>query len=89
MTQSLVPLPELGRALMERFGVPSPGYHAVHRAICKGILKPERLGGRYFFKPEDLPMVAAVLGIAVPVKGSARRASVKDHPVGRASRVGL
>ena len=72
----LIPLPELGRALMERYGVPSPGYQHVHRMVCKGLLMPERLGGRLFFKAEDLPQIAKVLGIAVPpAKGPARRAT--------------
>jgi hypothetical protein len=62
---NLIPLPELGHAIMARYGVPSPGYQHVHRAISKGILTPERLGGRLFFKTEDLPKIARVLGIAV------------------------
>ena len=42
----LIPLPELGAALMERYGAPSPGYQHVHRMISKGLLTPERMGGR-------------------------------------------
>jgi hypothetical protein len=42
----LIPLPELGAALMAAYGTPSPGYQYVHRMITKGVLTPERLGGR-------------------------------------------
>ena len=70
----LIPLPELGAALMERYGVPSPGYQHVHRMISKGLLTPERLGGRLFFKRADLPTIARALSIVVPAKGPARRA---------------
>jgi hypothetical protein len=68
-----IPLPELGAALLDRYGVPSPGYQATHRAISRGLLKPERMGGRLFFKTEDLPQIAKVLGIEAPAKK--RRAS--------------
>jgi hypothetical protein len=74
MADQLVPMPELGHALMERYGMPSPGYQHVHRMISKGLLVPERLVGRLFFKVEDLPTIAAKLGI-VPAKKPARRAA--------------
>lgn len=91
---NLIPLVELGHALVERYGAPSPGYQHVHRMISKGLLKPERLGGRLFFKTEDLPMIAEALGIAVPVKEPAR--CIKRNPAtpslaanaGRGRRVG-
>ena len=70
-----IPLPELGHALMTRYGAPSPGYQYVHRMISKGLLTPERLGGRLFFKDEDLPKVAAALGIAVKEPARPRRAT--------------
>lgn len=72
MMVDLIPLPELGHALMTRFGMPSPGYQHVHRMISKGLLTPERLGGRLFFRSEDLPAIARALGITVPVKKPAR-----------------
>jgi hypothetical protein len=69
MANDLIPMPELGRAIMERFGVPSPGYQYTHRMISRGLLVPERIGGRLFFRQNDLPQIAAVLGIAtVPAK---------------------
>lgn len=58
---------------MTRYGVPSPGYQYVHRMISRGLLTPERMGGRLFFKSEDLPAIAKALGISV--KGPARKAS--------------
>ena len=43
------------------FGVPSPGYQPTHRLISRGLLVPLRIGGRLFFKSEDLPKIAAAL----------------------------
>lgn len=76
MTTDLIPLVGVGHALMERYGVPSPGYQRMHRLISTGLLKPERIGDRLFFKSTDLPAIAAALGIAVPAKEAtkARRA---------------
>jgi hypothetical protein len=75
----LIPLPELGAALMERYGAPSPGYQHVHRMISKGLLTPERMGGRLFFKTTDLPTIARVLGV-VPAKEPPRRRTRGPQP---------
>jgi hypothetical protein len=71
----LIPMTELGHALMERYGVPSPGYQTVHRLISRGLLKPERIAGRLLFKTSDLPTIARVLGITAPEPARPRRST--------------
>jgi hypothetical protein len=67
------PLPQLAAKLIELTGEPGPGYTYIRRQIIAGRVPAVFEFGRYFIRNEDLPRIAALLGLLL--KNRARR----DH----------
>ena len=66
ITDDMLPLPAVPRALAPYPGGPTVTYGRLYAAVTNGVLPAERIGARWFLKRSDLPAVAAQIGLAPP-----------------------
>jgi hypothetical protein len=63
---SRIPLPLLADAFRRLGGSPLPQYRNSLNAAMSGSIPARRDNGRWSFAPDDLPLIAEVLGVTLP-----------------------
>lgn len=63
---NLIALPRLASELKKLTGVAGPSYRRLYFMALDGRLTIETINGRHFVRSEDLPEIAAILGLTVP-----------------------
>jgi hypothetical protein len=60
-----IPLTELPHELTTLTGQKSPRYRRLYELVLDGVLPAERINGRLFVRPANVPAIAETLGMTV------------------------
>ena len=74
MFDDTIPLTQLPRELSAQFAR-SPGYRKLYTRILDGTLPAHQDGSRWLVRREDIPAIAAALGLAPPPTARRRAAA--------------